>query len=349
MKILVTTSQVPFISGGAEMHAQELVVALRAAGHQAEIVAIPFKWYPAEKILDTMLACRLLDLTESCGSAIDLVIGLKFPAYLIPHPNKVLWILHQHRQAYELWDHPSYGDLIHAPNGREVREAIVRADRLLIPEARALFTNSRNVSGRLKKFCGIDSQPLYHPPPAAEKYYCGQGGEYFYYPSHICAIKRQELLIQALAHCRNPVQVLFSGGIDQPLLLEKLKSLAVALKVDRQIRWLGGVSEEEKRELYSKALALVYLPYDEDLGYVPLEAMLAAKPVITCSDSGGPLEFVESNQTGLVVAPQPVALAAALDQLWENRTLARQLGENGRDHYVSLGISWENVLARLLG
>ena len=135
---------------------KDLRDALRAAGHEAEILAIPFKWYPPEKILDHILACRLLDVSEVAGTPVDLLIGLKFPAYLIPHPNKVLWILHQHRTAYELWDHP-LSDMVYYPNGAQVRDAIEQADRHLIPEANAVFANSRNVAQRLKKFCDIDS------------------------------------------------------------------------------------------------------------------------------------------------------------------------------------------------
>src|SRR5438552_1765797 len=137
MRILIATVQVPFIRGGAEILAEGLRDALLAAGHQAEIVAVPFKWYPPERILDHMLACRLLDLTETAGVAVDRVIGLKFPAYLIPHPNKVLWVLHQHRMAYEMWDHP-FGDLITSPQGPRVRDAIQEADQRLIPETRGV-------------------------------------------------------------------------------------------------------------------------------------------------------------------------------------------------------------------
>ena len=88
MRILIATVQVPFVRGGAEIHAKGLRSALRAEGHEAEIVAVPFKWYPPERILDHMLACRLLDLTESAGTPVDRVIGLKFPAYFVPHPHK---------------------------------------------------------------------------------------------------------------------------------------------------------------------------------------------------------------------------------------------------------------------
>ena len=106
-----------------------------------------------------MLACRLLDVTETCSMRIDRVIGLKFPAYLVPHPHKVIWLLHQHRTAYELWDHPAAGDLIHYPDGPVVREAIRQADRIFIPEAKAIYTLSRNVSGGLRRSPGIDAEP----------------------------------------------------------------------------------------------------------------------------------------------------------------------------------------------
>ncbi len=182
MRVLITTVQVPFTSGGAEIHANQLQKALIEAGHEAEIVSVPFKWYPPERILEHILANRLLDLTESNGVPIDKMIGLRFPAYLIPHPNKVLWILHQHRTAYDLWDSP-YGDLIHYPNGLQIREAIRRADRQIIPQSKAVFANSRNVANRLKQFCNIESTPLYHPPQGAEHFYISEPEDYIFFPA----------------------------------------------------------------------------------------------------------------------------------------------------------------------
>jgi len=137
-------------------------------------------------------------MTEVAGTAVDLVIGLRFPAYLIPHPNKVLWILHQHRTAYELWNHPSLSDLIHYPDGAVTRDAIRQADRNLISEAKLVFANSQNVARRLKEYCGISAKPLYHPPPNAEKYYTAAAEDFFFFPSRICVRKRQELVLRAL-------------------------------------------------------------------------------------------------------------------------------------------------------
>lgn len=347
MRIVIATAQVPFIRGGAEILAEGLLRALRSQGHAAEIVAIPFKWYPPERILEQVLACRLLDLSESGGAPIDRVIGLKFPAYLIPHPHKVLWLLHQFRTAYDLWDHP-FGDLDRYPNGPQVREAIQRIDQNLIPEAKAVFTISRNVSSRLWHYCGIDSVPLYHPPASAELFYGGPVEDYFFYPSRLASLKRQALVLQALAATRRPVRVRFAGLADEAHYGETLEMLARQLNVEHRVEWLGQVTEEEKRALYAHALGVIFPPVDEDYGYVTLEAMLAAKPLITCTDSGAPLEFVQHDVTGLIANPSPQDIAMAMDRLWDDRSWAWAMGEAGKKRYDNLNISWVAVAERLV-
>jgi len=347
-RILIATTQVPFVRGGAELHAEGLLRALRANGCDAEIASIPFKWYPPERLLDAMLTCRLLDLTEYHGTPIDLLIGLKFPAYLIPHPRKVLWILHQHRAAYDLWGHP-LGDLHYFPTGVQVREAIVQADRKLIPEARAVYANSRNVARRLRRYCGLESETLYHPPPHAGRFYCADAEDFLFCPSRLNRSKRQELVLEALALTRQPVVVGFAGAADEAAYAEQLRAIARSRGVEERVRWLGNISEEEKIAHYARALGVVFTPVDEDYGYVSLEAMLSAKPLITCTDSGGPLEFVEPGATGLVAEPSAGALAEALDQLWENRAEARRMGQAARERYAGMRISWETVLEALLG
>jgi glycosyltransferase involved in cell wall biosynthesis len=347
MRIVIATVQVPFTYGGAEIHAEELRNAIREAGHEVEIVAIPFKWYPPERILDHMLACRLLDLTESNGARIDRLIALKFPAYLIPHPNKVLWIVHQHRTAYELWNH-SLGDLIHNENGLSVRDSIRRADQKIIPEAKAVYANSANVARRLKEDCGIDARPLYHPPRNADRFHCAEAGDFLFFPSRITLGKRQSLVIEALQHVRTQVRVRFSGSADDESYAEELQKHATRLGVNHRVEWLGQISEGAKLELYATSLGVLYPPIDEDYGYVTLEAMLASKPVITCTDSGGPLEFVRDHETGLIADPSAESLAKAMDALWSNKREAERWGRRGRQLYTSLGINWKTVLEHLL-
>jgi glycosyltransferase involved in cell wall biosynthesis len=347
MRIIVATVQVPFVRGGAEIQAEGLRDALRAAGHEAEIVAIPFKWYPPEKILDHILACRLLDLTEVNGAPVDLLIGLKFPAYLIPHPNKVLWIIHQFRTAYDLWDH-QYGDLIYHADGVQVRDTIREADARLIPEAKAVFTDSLNVAQRLQEYCHIKAEPLYHPPLGAEQFYSAPAQDYFFFPSRLCLPKRQKLILEALQHTKESVRVRFAGTPDSSDFAEELHMTAKTLRVDKRVEWLGAVSEKEKLALYANSLGVVYPPLDEDYGYVTLEAMLSSKPVITCSDSGGPLEFIRHDETGLVATPEAKAVAQALDRLWSHRGQAESLGRTGRLNYERMNISWSQVVSKLL-
>jgi glycosyltransferase involved in cell wall biosynthesis len=348
VKVLILTSGVPFIRGGAEILAEELCRAICAAGHEAEIVTLPFQPCPPARIPEQMLACRLLDLTETCSLRIDRVIGLKFPAYLIPHPHKVIWLLHQHRTAYELWDHPAAGDLIHYADGPTVRDAIRRADSVLLPEAQAIFTLSQNVSGRLLRYSGIQSEPLYNPPVHAALFHKGSADDYFFFPSRINPVKRQSLVIQALAHCREPVQVYFAGEADHPAQQAECLKAVRDLRLNDRVAWLGLISEEEKRQRYANCLAVIFPPLDEDYGYVTLEAMLSSKSVITCSDSGGPLEFVIHDQTGLIAAPTPQSLAAAMDAIWGDRRHAAAMGDNGRERFQNLRITWENVVGKLL-
>jgi len=346
VRLLIATVQVPFVRGGAEMLADGLSEALTAAGHEAEMVRLPFKWYPPERLLEQVLAARLFDLTESSGTAIDRVIGLRFPAYLLPHPNKVLWLLHQYRTAYDLWG-TELCELMHAPNGEEVRDAIRAADKAFIPEAHARYTISTNVASRLKAFSGIDAEALYHPPPAAALLRSAPAEDFLFLPSRFNRTKRQLLIVEALALCREPVRVRFSGLADDAAYAREIRDRIDALALTGRVDWLDSISDEAKSDLYARCLGVVFAPIDEDYGYVTLEAMLARKPVITCSDSGGPLEFVRDGETGLVVEPTAGALAGAMDKLWDDRATAARWGEAGRERYDRLDISWERVVATL--
>ena len=346
MRVLIATTQVPFIQGGAELLATGLRQALIAEGHEAEIVSIPFKWYPPQRIVETMLACRLLDLTESAAMPVDRVIGLKFPAYLIEHPHKTLWLVHQHRTAYDLWDH-ELCDLKHFPNGVDVRESIIQADHHFIPQAKGIFTISANVTARLEKYCGIQSVPLYHPPQNATRFFCVfRRLPVFSQPTF--TDEAPIAGVEALACTANEVRIRFAGQPEHPDMADQLKALATKLRLQHRVEWLGPISEEEKQRQYAHAIGVAYPPLDEDFGYVTLEAMLASKPVVTCLDSGGPLEFVQHKQTGLVAEPSAESLAAAMDTVWENRRSAAAWGKAAKDRYDSLNISWSNVIGSLL-
>lgn len=351
MKILIVTASYPFIMGGAEIHAQRLNFALQQAGHQTELFSLPFKDYPPQNILNTMLISRLLDVTEFVHKRTDLVIGLKFPAYLIQHPNKVLWVLHQYREAYELWGNDQFTDLHHQPHGLSVRNAIINADNRAFAEAKRIFANSKNVAKRMKIYNQFEAKALYHPPLNAELFYCDDAhsmSPYFLFPSRITPIKRQALILEALALTTQPIHVKFVGETDSDLYMAELTLKAHTLGVANRVTWLGRVSEDVKRDLYAQALAVLYPPYDEDFGYVTLEAMLSSKAVLTCADSGGPVEFVIDHQTGLVAQSTAQDVARCMDVLWAEHARTKTMGQHGRDHFLQMNISWESALQALL-
>jgi glycosyltransferase involved in cell wall biosynthesis len=342
--ILICTTQVPFTRGGAESHAEGLQRALIAAGYDAEIAAVPFKWYPPVEIMRGALAWRMLDVTESNGKPVDLVIGMKFPAYTVAHPRKVLWVLHQYRSAYNLWG-TEFDDLSTYPEGARVREWVRRCDERFIPEARKVFANSKTVAERMRRYNRIESEPLYHPPPRAALLGAGEQGDYIFYPSRLEPQKRQELLIEALAHTRTPVRAVLAGGAAD---LARYESLVKKLRVGDRVEFRGFVSEEELVALYGGALGVCYLPFDEDYGYVTLEGMLSSKPVVVPRDGGGATEFVEHESEGLICEPDPRSLAECLDCLYADRASARRMGQRGRDKLLALNLSWQHVVERII-
>ena len=344
MNILICTTQVPFTSGGAESHVTGLRDAFLAAGQNAEIVALPFKWYPPSEIMRSALAWRMLDLSEANGKRIDLVVGMKFPAYLVGHENKVLWVMHQYRAAYNLWNTP-FDDLSTYPDGAQVREWVHQVDNELIPKAKKVFANSKTVAERLQRYNKIASEPLYHPPPRAELLHEGGQGDYVFYPSRLEPQKRQELLIEAAKYLKSPLKIVFSGGSGDA---GRYKDLAKKNRVSDRVCFRGFVSENEVVELYANAFAVCYLPFDEDYGYVTLEGMLSGKPVVAPADGGGATEFIENGLEGFVVEPTPQAIATALDSLYSDRTAASAMGRRGREKLTSMKLSWEHVVEKLL-
>ncbi len=341
--VLVCEVQVPLIEGGAERLVRQLARQLTVRGYTTGIVSVPFKWYPKEEILAHAAAWRLLDLSESSGRPIDAVITTKFPSYFVRHPNKVTWLTHQHRAAYELCG-TQYGDFGYTELDVGLREKIFALDREMLAESRRLYAIARNVANRLEKFVGLRAEPVYHPPMLAERLHAGAYGDYVLSVGRIESIKRIDLAVRALRHVDPGVRLLVVGEGTQRQNVERI---AEEEGLGGRVQFLGARSEEELIDLYAGALGVVYAPFDEDYGYVTLESFLSAKPVITAPDSGGVLEFVEDGVNGFVCAPEPEDIARAINALAADRRKAASLGAAGRER--ALGITWDGVIEKLVG
>lgn len=342
MNIIICATQVPFVRGGAEIHVEGLRDALLARGHRAEIVALPFKWYPKEEILKTALCWRLLDLTEANGIPVDLVICTKFPTWAVRHSRKIAWVIHQHRQAYD-WFGTPLSDFTNSEADLAIRRRIVEIDRRGLGECITRYTNSANVAARLKRSTGLDAHPLHVPirlsglrPEAFE--------DYIFSISRLDRTKRVDLLLEAMTQAGGSSRAIIAGeGPEEP----RLRDLAKRLGLDGRVQFAGRLPDDEVVRYYNQARAVYYGPVDEDFGLVTVEAFSAGKPVITFADSGGVLELVEDGISGVVVSePAPRALAAALSRLLADVGLARRMGEAGSRRVD--GIHWDGVVDTLL-
>ena len=341
--VLVCETQVPFVTGGAESLVRSLVDQLRARGYETDLVSLPFKWYPKEEILAHAAAWRLLDLSASNGRPIDLLIGTKFPSYFARHPRKVAWLIHQHRAAYELCG-TEYSDFEHVELDVGLRQTLVELDRQMLEECRRRFTISETTSQRLERFNGVRADPLYHPPRLAGRLRAGPYGNYVLSVGRLESIKRVDLLLKAMPDVDPSLRLLVVGEGTQR---EHFEAVAEECGLNGRVEFVGRVGDETLLELYAGALAVAFVPYDEDYGLVTLEAFLARKPVVTASDSGGTLEFVEDGVTGVVCVPEADAVAEALNRLVADRGLAASLGEAGYER--ARNISWDTVIEKLVG
>jgi len=340
--VAVCEAQVPFVHGGAELHVRGLVDQLRQRGYRAERVSVPFKWYPKEELLTHAAAWRMVDLSEANGERIDLVVATKFPTYFVRHPHKVTWLFHQYRAIYDLCG-TAYSEFSHTEADVRLRDKLMALDRGALTESAAIFSNARNTAARLAHYNGVAAEPLYHPPPLAGKLKDGASGDYFLSVGRLETVKRVDLIIAALARVAPPLRLVVVG--DGPLR-RQLEERAAAEGVADRVTFTGGIAEDALVDLYAGACAVVFPPYDEDYGYITLEAFLARKPVVTTTDAGGPLEFVDDGVTGLVASPDADAIGAAMSRLAQDRRLAQSLGDAGYER--ARAITWDGVVERLV-
>lgn len=344
MKVLVVNNMAPFVWGGAEELAVNLQKNLIIAGHDSEVLRIPFQWEPASRITSQMLMVRALELWN-----VDKVIALKFPAFYIRHPDKTLWLLHQYRQAYDLYD-AGQTNLPVGQEGDDIRSLITNADNEAFAESRRVFTNSEVTRRRLKKYNDFDASILLPPINDPEMFTGGHFGNYIFAGGRVNGMKRQHLLLEALSLTSPKVRLIIAGPPDSPTdgdqLREAVERLGLADRVKLDLRFLP---RETYADYLINAAAVAYLPFDEDsLGYVAMEAATAGKALVTTSDSGGILGLVARGETGWVAEPSASSLADAMDAVFADTALTRSYGLGARDLWNSFEITWPKTVESLM-
>lgn len=339
MRLLVANNAAPFVRGGAELLADRLVVELRAAGHRVDLVRLPLGRDP-DQIVDGMLAATLLDVGE-----VDRVIGLKFPAYLIPHDDLVVWLVHQFRQAYE----PPPVGWPQDPSLAPIVGAVHAADRSAFEHAKRLYAISPMIAARLTDSLGISASVLLTPPHTEHEYRSATSEDFIVALGRVSGGKRQLLAVQAMRHAKPGYRLVVAGAPEDPEVLERLEREIVDGGVEDRVELIPYfISDEQKLDLLARCTASVYLPIEEDsYGYVCYEAAMSGKPSITATDSGGTHTLVDHQRTGFVVEPHPEALALSFDSMMADPAGAVDMGRAARGAALDLDLSWSRVVREL--
>lgn len=343
MKVLIVNNMAPFVWGGAEELAAHLQKNLIVAGHDAEILRIPFQWEPPAKIPSQMLMVRAFELSN-----VDHVIALKFPAYLIRHPRKTLWLVHQYRQAYDLLDQ-GLSNLPSNEFGNALQRVVQTADDESFLESRKIFSISEVTRQRLLQYNGADSIVL--PPPINNKelFSPGTSSGYIFAGGRVNAMKRQHLLLEAMINSDKNVRLLIAGPPDTPADADRLTKLVSDNNLTDRVKLdLRFLPRKTYADYVNNSTAVACIPFNEDYGYVAIEAAAAAKPIIATSDSGGILSFAKHEVTGWVVDPNVDALASAMSTVFKNTERTREYGFAALQLMESQMNEWPQIVDRLV-
>lgn len=342
MKIALVNTFMPFLRGGAEVLVDDLYQQLKNRGHSVTLFRMPFPNDYEVGLMELVLASKLLDFT-----AYDRIIAFKFPGYCVCHPQKSVWLFHQFRQVYDLFDVED--GLPKNENTLALKSIIEMIDSHDLRDVRNCTVIGSEVERRLKKYNDIPSDVVHPPLPNAERYFCSESSDYFYYPSRVTKLKRQHLVVEAMRYVKTDVKLVLTGQCKEPeyedLIRSTIQNYGLKDRVFYQNIWL---EEEKKLKLLAESLGVIFIPYHEDYGYITLEAYYAGKPMITCTDSGSPVGFVKEGKTGYVVDPTPEVLAEKMDLLYRDREKTIEMGQNARREIERRNITWDETVRRLL-
>ncbi|RVT39823.1 glycosyltransferase family 4 protein [Sphingobium algorifonticola] len=345
MKVLVVNSMAPYVWGGAEELSQHLIYNLRQRNIDAELLRLPFQWEPYSGIPGEIARFKMMKLPN-----VDRVISMKFPAYFISASHHTTWLIHQYRQAYDMWDSP-YCNIPHDKNGIVVKDFIRAQDNEYFKSANNIFTISDEISRRLYKYNGIQAEALRAPINDPHLFTGADPSGYILAPGRINSSKRQFLLVEAMQHLPATAKLVIAGppesDADRMMLHDLVGRLDLAAQVKLDLRFL---TRQELADYVNHATAVAYLPFQEDsYGYVTMEAFEAGKAVITCRDAGEILELVIDGNTGFISEADAESLAGAMAALLYNPNMAARMGAQAKAFWRSKDINWGSHLTKLLG
>lgn len=208
-------------------------------------------------------------------------------------------------------------------------------------------TRRRVVKGRLAPVDRIEilnPAITFHPEAPAATF-----ERFFLIAGRIMWTKNIELGIEAFHRFRaaypdsSTWRLVIAGMVDRKSepYLTTLQQLG---NTDSRIEFVRDPSDQQLRDLYSRCYSVLYTPFNEDYGLIPLEAMAYGKPSIAVG-RGGPLEVVTHGVDGILSEPDASTFADQMKRLADDPEGTKELGRNG--YRKAQQHTWANFASRL--
>ncbi len=375
--VIVAPSPIPFGIGGAEKLWWGMLEFInKHTTHQCELIKIPTKENNFWDLIESYKAFYDLDL-----SYFDMVITGKYPAWMVQHSNHYIYMLHSLRGFYDCYHFMNLPDeYISEDTKINIILKKLENENTTIDEIFTLLfelQNDKSIDKKIYEFPGVfikqlihffDSKAMqnidnfsaisktvakrkeYFPknckvnviyPPSVLTDFKNISYDYFFTVSRLDSAKRIQMIVDAYTKSDThiPLKIAGTGPLSQ--------EIHEVIKNDSRIEMLGFISDDDLIKYYSNSYAVLFVPYDEDYGLITIEAMMCEKPVLTFSDTGGVVEFVEHNVTGLVCEPVISELTKNIDFIAANQELCKKMGKEAKKRVEN--ITWENTIGSLLG
>lgn len=310
MRVAVLERQVPF-AGDGDGVAAELCRALREHGHEVELIRLPFPQELSERVVEQMLAVRLVNLDN-----VDRAVALRFPAYLLPHEDRVVWLA---RRA--------------ARRAGALGECVLGAERACLAEAARVHAASALLARGLARETGLQASVLYAPLREEQAYRCERYGDRLLLNAATGVTAGVAVALAALAGAPSARLTVACGAQDAARLRALARELDVAERVE--------AAAEPLVELLARARAVVCVERDSELA--ARQAFRSRKGVLALADCGCADELVRDSVNGRLAAGVE-ELAAAFEELSADPAIAERYGEAAA---AAPSASWEAVVAEL--
>ncbi|HLZ30442.1 MAG TPA: glycosyltransferase [Chloroflexota bacterium] len=347
MRVLMVTTHVVFTTGESSQLQQCLRQALLADGHEVDTIDLPFT--PECARLDQqVLALSCLDLSEAGGAPVDRLIALGYPAYAIPHPNKVAWLTKCLAESCAPWCESPVRGLDDAAADREKQHVVLRADTRFLRECRRVFVASNALETVLGRLNGLAPDGVLYPPLlCSESETGGTVGDYFVCPIDGVVEEDLRMIMDAMRGIAGKFKLVLFGAQDSPRAAE-LRALVQTSHGAARVEVQQETTRRDEVRLISNARGLILATRDEPVcGQRLLAAMRARTPTLALTWVGAPLELLRDGENALIVEPRQDDVSRALQRLTA-RDVATRLGTAANATLDRRGIDWATVSRTLL-